>query len=50
MNHHNRIVLLSLALPWLVFASTARAAPLIVEAGQTHTPHEDVSGLRVTKA
>src|SRR5262245_45358081 len=42
MSLRNRIVTLSLALPWLGSASAARAAPLIVEAGQTHTLHEDV--------
>src|SRR5262245_20529091 len=35
-------VILSLALPWLGSPSAARAAPLVVEAGQTHTLQEDV--------
>lgn len=34
MSLRNRIVLLSLALHWLGSTSAARAAPLIVEAGQ----------------
>jgi hypothetical protein len=42
MNLRIRIVLLFFALPWLGFPSGARAAPLLVEAGQTHTLHEDV--------
>ncbi len=42
MNLRNRIVLLSLALSWLGSAPAVRAAPLIVEAGQTHTLREDV--------
>jgi hypothetical protein len=42
MNRRNLIVLLALALPGLGSAPAARAAPLIVEAGKTHTLHEDV--------
>jgi hypothetical protein len=42
MSLRNLIVILSLVLPWLGIASAARAAPLIVEAGQTYTLHEDV--------
>jgi hypothetical protein len=41
MNPRN-LLTLSLALSWLGSASTARAAPLVVEAGQTYTLHEDV--------
>ena len=37
MNLRNLIVILSLALSGLSSPSAARAAPLIVEAGQTHT-------------
>src|SRR6516165_4050573 len=42
MNLRDLIVGLSLALPGPGSASAARAAPLVVEAGQTHTLHEDV--------
>ena len=42
MNLRHRIIILSLALPWLGSAAAARAAGLIVEAGQTHTLHGDI--------
>src|SRR5262249_27003128 len=42
MNPHKLLLTLSLALAWLGFASGVRAAPLIIEAGQTHTLNEDI--------
>ena len=42
MNLRNPLVILSLALPWFGSPSAARAAPLIIEAGKTHTLQEDI--------
>jgi hypothetical protein len=42
MSLRNLIVILSLSLAWLGAAPAARAAVLVVKAGQTHTLHEDV--------
>ena len=42
MKLRNLLVLLSLALSWLGAATAARAAPLVVEAGQTYTLREDI--------
>ncbi len=42
MNLRNPVVILSLALAWLGAAPAARAVPLIIEAGKTHTLQEDV--------
>jgi hypothetical protein len=42
MNPRHLIVLLALALPGLGSAPAARAAPLIIEPGKTHTLQEDV--------
>jgi hypothetical protein len=43
MNPRHLPVILSLALLWLASPSAAGAAPLIVEAGETHTLREDVT-------
>ena len=42
MSPRDLIALLALALAWLGPASAARAAPLVVEAGQTYTLQEDI--------
>jgi hypothetical protein len=42
MNRRHLIVILALALPGLGSAPAVRAAPLIVEAGQTYTLREDI--------
>src|SRR5437763_1871137 len=42
MNLRNLLITFSLALAWLGFVSGLPAAPLIIEAGQTHTLKEDI--------